>query len=402
MTARSERDQKHVYSTGGPDLGLSERWMQMGRSIGVDLHRDCFTTAILADNGRCYLREWQLSNLDKFVMLLLPTDKVAVEMTTNTRLFHDAVAEHVERVDIVNSCQFRVITDSVKKTDKNDAATLARFLEKDMLPTVQLKEKRLAQLASLTRARDSLVKQRTALKNKVNNQFAAAGIKMVRERISSNVAVHELEMDAEEVFDEIEALETKIYLHHIRCLNESVAKLEAAIRKEGEKLKGYRELTSIKGIGSLGATILLTTIGDVKRFSNEGKLAAYLGLVPRVSDSNMTEHRGRITKQGSKLARTILVQCALIAKRFSPYLAKYHERMRRKKCAGKANIALARKLLGIVYRTLWNGWVFEDFPSYRLEGGVAPRWNRVKGRKYVASRRDLSPEARLGKKDGRP
>ncbi len=104
---------------------------------------------------------------------------------------------------------------------------------------------------------------------------------------------------------------------------------------------------------------------------NEGKLAAYLGIVPRVSDSNETEHRGRITKRGSKLARTALVQCVLIAKRYSPYLARYHERMKRKKGGGKANIALARKLLGIVYRTLrncgqrsvWRGGSDDDWSS---------------------------------------
>ena len=375
----------------------------MGRSIGVDLHRDCFTTAILAENGRCYKREWRLSDLDKFVSTLMPFDKVAVEMTTNVRLFHDAVWPHVERVDVVNTRQFKIVTESVKKTDKNDAETLARYLDKDMLPTVHLKEKRLAQIASLTRARDTLVKQRTTLKNKVNNQFAAAGIKLERERMSSNKALYEVEREAEEIFDAIEALEAKVFLHQIRSINESVAELEAAIKTEGGKLKGYRELTSIKGVGPISATILLTTIGDVKRFPDEGRLAAYLGIVPRVSDSNQTERRGRITKLGSKLARTALVQCGLIAKRYSPFLGEYHERMKRKKGGGKANIALARKLLGIIYRTLRNEWEFEDFPSFRLKGGIIPLWSEAGARKYVASRRDLSPSAKSGKKkDGRP
>src|SRR5439155_19643161 len=97
------------------------------------------------------------------------------------------------------------------------------------------------------------------------------------------------------------------------------ARLEQASQEASQKLKGYRNLTSIKGIGSLGAGILLSVIGDVDDFAHEGKLAAYFGIVPRVQDSNETEHRGRITKRGSKLGRTDLVQCALIAKRYSPY-----------------------------------------------------------------------------------
>ncbi len=194
----------------------------MGRSIGVDLHRDCFTTAILAENGRCYKREWRLSELGRFVKSLWLDDKVAVEMTTNVRLFHDAVLPHVERVDVVNTRQFKVITESVKKTDRNDAETLARFLDKDMLPTVHLKDRRLAQIASLTRARDTLVKQRTTLKNKVNNLFAAGGVKLERERMSSNKALGDVEREAEEFFDVLESLEVKVFLRQIRgiaCLN---------------------------------------------------------------------------------------------------------------------------------------------------------------------------------------
>ncbi len=178
----------------------------MGRSIGVDLHRDCFTTAILAENGRCYTREWQLRDLDKFVGNLWFDDRIAVEMTTNVRMFHDAVAPHVERVDVVNTRQFKVVTESVKKTDKNDAVLLARFLDKDMLPTVHLKSKAMAELASLTRTRDTLVKQRTALKNQVNNLFAASGVTLRRERMSSQKALSEVEREASGLMPVAEAL----------------------------------------------------------------------------------------------------------------------------------------------------------------------------------------------------
>lgn len=313
----------------------------MGRSIGVDLHRDCFTTAILAGNGRCYTRDWKLKDLDKFIETLSYDDKLAVEMTTNVRLFRDAVGPHVERVDVVNTRQFKVVTESVKKTDKNDAVLLARFLDKDMLPTVHLKSKELAELASLTRTRDTLVKQRTTLKNQVNNLFAASGVKLRRERMSSQKALSEVGREAEDLMPVAEALEVEVLLGQIRAINEGVAKLERKIKTEAEKQPGYTEVTSIKGIGVNSAAILLSVIGDVKRFPDEGKLAAYLGIVPRVSDTNETERRGRITKRGSKLARTSLVQCALIAKKYSPYLAAYHERLKRKKGGGKANIALA-------------------------------------------------------------
>jgi transposase len=58
-----------------------------------------------------------------------------------------------------------------------------------------------------------------------------------------------------------------------------------------------------------------------------------------------------------------LVQCALIAQRYSPYLKNYYER-KKSRGTGNAIIALARKFLGIIYRTLKNKWLFEDWLTF--------------------------------------
>ena len=60
------------------------------------------------------------------------------------------------------------------------------------------------------------------------------------------------------------------------------------------------------------------------------------------------------------------MQCALIAARYSPYLQTYYRRIAAHRGTGKAIIALARKFLGIIYKTLKNNWVFEDFPNFVL------------------------------------
>lgn len=336
--------------------------MEAKRYIGIDLHRDCFTACLRLENGREYLKQWKLEELAKFTAKLRPTDQVAVEVTGNTRLFHEAVAPYVERVVAVNPSQFKVITHSVKKTDPNDARNLALYLAKDLLPEVRMKDKTQAQIASLTQTRDTMVKLRTALKNKVNNLCSAHGVNLNKESLASQKGLRAvLEMR----FDPLVNLELKIIIDQIRSLNQSIAELEQAIGKEGQKLEGHKNLTSIKGIGGLSAGILLSIIGDIGDFSDEGKLAAYFGIVPRISNSNETEHSGRITKRGTKLGRTTLVQCALIAQRYSPYLKNYYEK-KKSRGTGKAIIALARKFLGIIYRTLKNKWLFEDFPNFVL------------------------------------
>jgi len=337
--------------------------MEAKRYIGIDLHRNCFTACLRLESGREYLKEWKLEDMGKFTAKLRPTDQVAVEVTGNTRLFHDAVAPHVERVVAVNASQFKVITHSVKKTDPNDARNLALYLAKDLLPEVRMKDKTQAQIASLTQTRDTMVKLRTALKNKVNNLCSAHGVNLNKESLASEKGLKAvLEMH----FDLLVNLELKIIVEQIRSLNKSIAELEETIGQEGHKLEGHKNLTSIKGIGGLSGGILLSIIGDISDFADEGKLAAYFGIVPRVSNSNETEHSGRITKRGTKLGRTTLIQCALIAQRYSPYLKTYYEKMKSRRGTGKAIVALARKFLGIIYRTLKNKWVFADFPNFVL------------------------------------
>jgi transposase len=337
--------------------------MREERSIGIDLHRKRFTCCLRLENGRNYLSEWSLEQLPQFVSKLRRSDEVAVEVTGNTRWFYQAVAPHVARVVVVDPNQFRVISHSVKKTDSHDARNLALYLAKGLLPEVRMKEKEQAEVASLTQTRDRLVKLRTALKNKVNNLLSARGIELAKESLSSEKG---LAWVLEQKLEPLVQFELEVIIEQIRSLNGSIARLEGAIEEAGKKLGGYSNLTSIKGIGSLGASILLSVIGNINDFAHEGKLAAYFGIVPRVQDSNETEHRGRITKRGSKLGRTALVQCALIAKLYSPYLHRYYERLRARRGTGKAIIALARKFLGVIYHTLKNNWIFEDFPNFVL------------------------------------
>lgn len=340
----------------------------MKRYLGVDLHRNCFTVCTLGEDGTNELRKWSIHSLKEFAQHLQSTDAVAVEATGNARHFCQALKEQGCRLVVVNPHQFQVISRSVKKTDAHDARTLAEFLAKDMLPEVRMKEDLPAEMASLLSTRDKLVKLRTTLKNKINNLLAARGILLPKESLSTEKG---LEQARQADVGELAQVEVLVLVEQIRHLNQGIAKLEAAIKKQGPKLPGYENLKSIKGIGDIGGSTLLSTIGDIHDFANAGKLAAYFGIVPRVSNSNETERSGRITKRGNKLGRTVLVQCALIAMRYSPYLASYYARIRAKRGTGKAIIALARKFLGIIYKTLKNGWVFEDFPRFVLAPALA-------------------------------
>jgi len=102
-------------------------------------------------------------------------------------------------------------------------------------------------------------------------------------------------------FDELVRVELRVIVAQIRSLNQSIRELDQTIAEEGSKLEGHKNLTSITGIGKITEVILLSVIGDVSDFPDEHRLASYFGIVPRVSNSNETEHSGRIHKHGSKL-----------------------------------------------------------------------------------------------------
>lgn len=337
--------------------------MKSKQYMGIDLHRNCFTVYTRQEDGSGESREWSIRSLKTFAKTVKASDEVAVEATGNTRLFCEALKSRGCRIVVVNPHQFQVISRSVKKTDEHDAKVLAEFLAKDMLPEVRMKDEMHARVASLAQTRDKLVKLRTTLKNKVNNLLAARGILIRKESLASEKGLGEV---LAAPVTELERLELEILVGELRHLNESIKKLECLLHDQGPKLPGWENLTSIKGIGATGASVLLSTIGKIDDFADEGKLAAYFGIVPRVSNSNETERSGRITKRGCKLGRTTLVQCALIAVRYSPYLQAYYRRIAAHRGTGKAIIALARKFLGIIYKTLKNNWVFEDFPNFVL------------------------------------
>lgn len=273
------------------------------------------------------------------------------------------MAPHVGRVVVVDCNQFRVISRSVKKTDANDARLLALYLSKGLLPEVRMKSKQHAHLASLTQTRDTLVKQRSALKNKINNILSARGLNLPKEALSSEKRLAEV---VSLPFDELVRIELRVIVEQIRGLHNGIADLDKAIANAGSELEGHKSLTSIKGIGATTSAILLSVIGDVNDFPDEKRLASYFGIVPRVSNSNETERSGHIHKRGTKLGRTALVQSALIAANYSPFLKRFYERVKARRGPGKAIIALARKFLGIIYRTLKNKWIFEDFPGFVL------------------------------------
>lgn len=337
----------------------------MKRWIGVDLHKNQFTVCFYESEEKQEVVEYKVSGagIESFKKRLDKEDEIALEATGNAGWFKRSVESAVKEVKVINPLQFKIISSSVKKTDKNDSIVMARYLSKGLIPEVRVKSKEEAQISSLISTRTKLVQLRTALKNKIHNILNANGIVSKKESLTS---VKGLEAVLNSDVGEEYLFEIRIIINQIRVLNESISQIDSKLSDKGKDMPGHKNLTSITGIGDTSAAILLNTIGNIKDFESDKKIAAYFGIIPRVAVSNETAHYGRITKMGNKIARTVLVQSTLVAIRYNPYLRSFYERLKAKKGSGKAIIATAHKLLTIIYRTLKNGWVFEDFNAYKI------------------------------------
>ena len=137
---------------------------------------------------------------------------------------------------------------------------------------------------------------------------------------------------------------------------EAKERLATEILVAGEPLKSQVELLiSIKGITPLIALAFLADVADIRRFRTLRKMNAYLGLVPRASNSGGKDRPGHITRESRKLTRTILTQCVHHVAASSSSLERYYRELREKRGTGRARIAVIRKLCGMMRRMLLSG-----------------------------------------------
>jgi transposase len=154
------------------------------------------------------------------------------------------------------------------------------------------------------------------------------------------------------------------------ALKKQLNECEKEIKKILKEDPQARLLQTIPGVGKISAFLLLAEIGPLERFPSPEKLCSYAGIVPSYHQSGQVEYRGPITKQGNKFIRWILVEAAHIAVRKDPALKEFYQRIRYKKGAHKATVAVARKLLTYVYHILKRQEPYRYQPRYPKKPGL--------------------------------
>jgi len=161
----------------------------MKMSIGVDLHKSQFTVCFLGKDRRKVETgiyptkeigyETFLEKCNEYVDHGYEV-QAAVESTGNARYFLNRLISAGIEVTVVNTLKFKVVNESVKKTDKHDARMLAEFLEKDMLPESRLCSQTSEDLRRLLKTRSIVVKAMIGIKNQIHGLLLGYGIETKR------------------------------------------------------------------------------------------------------------------------------------------------------------------------------------------------------------------------------
>jgi transposase len=330
-------------------------------NVGIDLHKTQFTVCVRGKNGDKFEQyETDAEGYEQFLKRVRVWQKagqevrIGVESTGNTRYFKNQMEEAGVTVKVINTLKFKVVNESVNKTDRHDASTIAYFLEKDMLPESKLCSQSSEQLRRLLKVRTVLVRTTVTVKNQIHALLTALGMKDVKASLQSKKGRKEA-LDA--LNKAGNGLVVQPLFEIIDRQEESVKDLEEELERlvEGDRIVAL--LKTIPGCGKICAWTIRAYTDDIGRFTNAKKYAAYAGLVPWVQNSNETIHIGKITKRGPEELRTALVQVVMGIRRckkttVSWRIMQQYDVMKRNKGSGKSIIATARKLATIIWHML--------------------------------------------------
>lgn len=319
--------------------------------IGVDLHKQFFQACALTATGT---RAWETrlprtpAGIGAFCARCGPQTAVAVEATSPTWTFVDAVVPTGAVVCVVDTRKTKLKAGFAAKTDRLDARRLADALRRESVVSVYIPPPAIRELREMCRGRHHLVRLRTRVSQMIRALLLRQGVADVpMTRVFSARARTWLQ----QVTVSPEARSTLDRLTHVlEAVHADATAAHAAVVAHAAGDPIATALDALVGVGPVLGLTLRAEIGDITRFRTGAELASYAGLVPRVDASGDRYYTGRITRQGSPWLRWAFVETARHGIRRQDALGRWARRLAVRKGGMKARVALARRLCDEVVR----------------------------------------------------
>jgi transposase len=268
--------------------------------------------------------------------------RAAVEMMSGAVWVRDRLEAVGWQVQVAHARKVRDVAPLACKTDKVDARVLAELCRRDLVPELWVPSLEDRALRERLRRRMHLVKVRTAARNRIFGLLTQFGLRLSHSRLRKP--------------DGIELLERRgvpaVWRASIAELLELAAEMDRRITPIDRELaplarsdQRVRLLATIPGVGPLLGLTFAAEIGEVSRFRSPGKLIAYAGLAPKVSQSGERSATGALSKAGSRTLRWAAVEAANQAWRPSNPWHGHYLRVTARHGKNPAKSSVARKLL---------------------------------------------------------
>ena len=283
---------------------------------------------------------------------LQPTDAVVVEASTNAWHLYDQLQPRVASVTVAHPLLVQLITKTRVKTDPRDTIKLARLLAAGFIPAVWVPPQAVRDLRALVGHRCNLIRQRSAARNRLQSLLQSHNVVPPEGDVFSRCRQEWWEALDLTVAERLLAGQQLALLDSLKPL---IADVEAELLRQSTIEPWAQQapcLLQLVGIGPVTAMVLLAAIGDITRFPSPKELVSYGGLGNSVYLSGQVQRTGRITKQGRKEIRWAMVEAAWVAVAKDPHWKAEFQRLERRIGAGKAIVAIARKMLVVVWHVL--------------------------------------------------
>ena len=258
-------------------------------------------------------------------------------------------------VVVLNPAQLRLIWDSQRKSDKADAMKLAcigRDMRREAWPTVSVPSEEEQAERSIVTFHVFLKEDETAKFNRLFALFNSSGYPDIDKKRCKEDPEYRYLIAGSLLSGQAAAI--------ARIMNDGIDLVQSQLETVREELISiclkhpYEAIAwlSMPGIGLVNAATLIAYVGDGSRFSKPEQLMNYAGLVPRLSQSGITDIHGKVTKMGCRCVRRNIVQGAstILTHKYNPSCPLSRFAYRKKKeliYHGKAAVAVANHMLRI-------------------------------------------------------
>jgi len=279
--------------------------------------------------------------------------QVVVEATASYEWFLLLVEDLADRWVLAHPKKLRIIAESKHKSDKIDARILAEFLMLDMLPESYRPSPRVRQHRVLMRHRRWVQGRITSVKCKLRHKLAHYNADIADlftqrgEKYLAKVAM-----------DMADRFETKALQEQLRLFEQQLGEVDEQLREFAKSAPAAERearavLVSMPEIGPVTIDVVLSELGDWRRFRGIKQVVAYAGLDPGCRETGGKAKQLHITKDGSRHLRWALVEAAWrLVRKYNRWKRVFEQLKKNTGSLKKAIVGVARRVLGVMFAML--------------------------------------------------